>query len=136
MHAHHVPGSFVGLNKMLQAPDEHTTKPEKEHVKNYFSGAAFNDEETAKLIEFTSTPAIAAGYATQSRCGYVLTVQVKKKYLTKSGDGIEADWMAKQAAPYKIVGIQRVENLTSDVVALTEAELREAAKKEEMADFI
>ncbi|WP_225446851.1 DUF4157 domain-containing protein [Streptacidiphilus sp. PB12-B1b] len=127
-------GSFVSLPKILQAPDENATKPEADHVHGYLS--QHRNDETAKLIEFSADAQIAAKFASEARFGYVLTIRIKRKYLAKGATGSEQGWIAKQGAPYEIVAIERSDSTQPGMVRLTEPELREAAAKEEMAEFL
>ncbi|MGW3632573.1 eCIS core domain-containing protein [Streptomyces sp. NPDC005122] len=127
-------GSFVSLPKMVQKPDEHATKPEREHVEGYVS--QHRNEETASLIEFSTDAEIANKFASEARFGYVLTIRIRRKYLAKGATGSEHGWIAKQGAPYDIVGIERKDSLEEGVAPLTENEFREAVKKEEMAEYL
>ncbi|MET8289340.1 DUF4157 domain-containing protein [Streptomyces sp. NPDC051639] len=127
-------GSFVSLPKMVRKPDEHATKPEREHVEGYVS--QHRNEETASLIEFSTDAEIANKFASEARFGYVLTIRIKRKYLAKGATGSEHGWIAKQGAPYDIVGIERKDSLAEGVAPLTENEFREAVKKEEMAEYL
>ncbi|WP_405832756.1 DUF4157 domain-containing protein [Streptomyces sp. NBC_01176] len=127
-------GSFVSLPKMVQKPDEHATKPEREHVEGYVS--QHRNEETASLIEFSTDAEIATKFASEARFGYVLTIRIKRKYLAKGATGSEHGWIAKQGAPYDIVAIERKDSLEEGVAPLTEGEFREAVKKEEMAEYL
>lgn len=127
-------GSFVSLPKILQRPDEDATRPEREHAEGYVSQR--RDEETAKLIEFSTDAGIAARFASESRFGYVLTIRIKRKYLTKGATGSEHGWIARQGAPYDIVAIDRTDTLDKETVPLTEDEFRAAVNREEMAEFL
>ncbi|MFD8423311.1 DUF4157 domain-containing protein [Streptomyces sp. NPDC059466] len=127
-------GSFVSLPKMVRKPDEHATKPEREHVEGYVS--QHRNEETASLIEFSTDAEIASKFASEARFGYVLTIRIQRKYLAKGATGSEHGWIAKQGAPYDIVGIERKDSLEEGVAPLTESEFREAVKKEEMAEYL
>ncbi|MEG3627515.1 eCIS core domain-containing protein [Streptomyces poriticola] len=127
-------GSFVSFPKILQSPDEKATKPDPEHVQGYVS--QHRDDEIAKLIEFSTDPDIAAKFAAEARYGYVLTVRIKRKYLAKGATGAEHGWIARQAAPYDIVAVERRDSLQAGLAPLTESEFRDVVKKEEMADFL
>ncbi|MFG2641562.1 DUF4765 family protein [Streptomyces sp. NPDC048370] len=127
-------GSFVSFQKILKEPDENATKPDREHVDGYLHQT--RNEETAQLIEFTSDPKVATIFASESRFAYVFTIRIKRKYLEK-GSQSEKGWMAKQAAPYEIVAIERSDTTKDDgLTMLTEGEFREAVRKEEMAEFL
>ncbi|HWU10678.1 MAG TPA: DUF4157 domain-containing protein [Streptomyces sp.] len=128
-------GSFISLPKMVKAPDENATRPDPEHVAGYVKQT--RDEETAKLIEFSTDPAIAAQFASEARYGYVLTIRIKRKYLVKGATGAENGWIAKQSAPYDIVGIeQRDSTVQQGLVPLTESEFRDVVRNEETAEFL
>ncbi|MDT0489835.1 eCIS core domain-containing protein [Streptomyces sp. NPDC012600] len=127
-------GSFISLPKMVAAPDENATRPDPEHVQGYVSQA--RDEETAKLIEFSTDPAIAAKFAAEARYGYVLTIRIKRKYLAKGATGSEKGWIAKQSAPYDIVGIEQMDSTAPGVTPLTESEFRDVVRREETAEFL
>ncbi|MBG0855018.1 DUF4157 domain-containing protein [Streptomyces spinoverrucosus] len=127
-------GSFVSFPKILQKPDENTTRPDPEHVQGYVS--QHRDDEIAKLIEFSTDPGIATKFASESRYGYVLTIRIKRKYLAKGSSGSERGWIAKQDAPYDIVAVERKESMKEELVPLTENELRDVIKNEEMAEYL
>lgn len=129
-------GSFVSFQKMLQQPDEHATKPDAEHVHGYTS--QHRNPDTASLIEFSTDPAIAQQFASEARFGYVITIQIKRKYLAKGATGGEKGWIAKQGAPYKIIRVEQRDSTAADtgLVPLTEDQFRQAIQKEEMAEFL
>ncbi|WP_216587383.1 eCIS core domain-containing protein [Streptomyces brasiliscabiei] len=127
-------GSFVSLSKMTAKPDEESTKPDPEHVRGYVN-QELNDD-VAKLIEFSTKSHIATGFASEASFGIVLTIKVKRKYLAKGATGSESGWIARQGAPYDIVGIERKERGVEKLTPLTEGEFREVVKKEEMAEFL
>ena len=128
-------GSFVGLPKMLQEPDEHATRPDVDDVTGYVNQDR-EREGTASLIEFSTDGKIAEKFASESRFGYILTIKIKKKYLAKGASGAENGWITKQGAPYEIVRVEQKDTIDGNVILLTEEELREAAKKEEMAEYL
>ncbi|MEV7322555.1 DUF4157 domain-containing protein [Streptomyces sp. NPDC093970] len=127
-------GSFISLPKMLREPDENATKPDPEHVKGYVNQT--RNDDTAKLIEFSTDSKIAAQFASESRFGYVLTIRIKRKYLAKGATGGENGWIAKQGAPYEIVAVDQRDSTREGISPLTEEELRAVVKKEEMAEFL
>ncbi|RAJ47920.1 uncharacterized protein DUF4157 [Streptomyces sp. PsTaAH-130] len=127
-------GSFVSFPKIMRAPDENAARPDDEHVRGYVS--QHRDDEIAKLIEFSTDPEIATKFASEARWGYVLTIRIKRKYLAKGATGGERGWIAQQGAPYDIVAVERRDSLEPGLVPLTEAELRDAVRNEEMAEFL
>ncbi|WEH13449.1 DUF4157 domain-containing protein [Streptomyces sp. VNUA24] len=127
--------SFVSFSKMLQVPDENATAPDPEHIHSYTSGHRTDD--SAKLVEFSSNPAIASIFGSEARFGYVITVKIKRKYLGKGSSGSEKGWIAQQGAPFSIVAVEEKDSVKGgDAVPLTDAEFREVVKKEEMAEFL
>ncbi|AKT38225.1 uncharacterized protein CMC5_023680 [Chondromyces crocatus] len=52
-----------------------------------------------ELIEFTTDPAVARRFGTG---GYVITVKIQKKYLTK-GSVSEGGWICRKHAPFTVV---------------------------------
>ncbi|WP_234365443.1 DUF4157 domain-containing protein [Streptomyces sp. RTd22] len=128
-------GSFVGLSKMLQEPDEHATRPDKDDVTGYVNQNV-EREGTSSLIEFSTDGKIAEKFASESKFGYILTIKIKKKYLAKGATGAENGWITKQGAPYEIVHVEKKNTIEGNIIPLTEEELREAAKKEEMAEYL
>ncbi|MEU1089460.1 DUF4157 domain-containing protein [Streptomyces sp. NPDC005892] len=127
-------GSFISLPKMTAKPDEDATKPDPEHVRGYVNQE--RNDEVAKLIEFSTKTRIATGFATEASFGIVLTIKIKRKFLAKGAPGAESGWIARQGAPYDIVGIERKDSGVEKLVPLTEGEFREVVKKEEMAEFL
>ncbi|MDX3517697.1 DUF4157 domain-containing protein [Streptomyces scabiei] len=127
--------SFVSFSKMLQVTDENATAPDPEHIHSYTSG--HRNDDSAKLVEFSSNPAIASIFGSEARFGYVLTVKIKRKYLGKGSSGSEKGWIAQQGAPFSIVAVEEKDSVKGgDAVPLTDAEFREVVKKEEMAEFL
>ncbi|GAQ60574.1 eCIS core domain-containing protein [Streptomyces scabiei] len=127
--------SFVSFSKMLQAPDESATAPDPDHIHSYTSG--HRNDDSAKLVEFSSNPAIASVFGSEARFGYVITVKIKRKYLGKGSSGSEKGWIAQQGAPFSIVAVEQKDSVKGgDAVPLTDAEFREVVKKEEMAEFL
>jgi hypothetical protein len=127
--------SFVSFSKMLQVTDENATAPDPEHIHSYTSGHRTDD--SAKLVEFSSNPAIASIFGSEARFGYVVTVKIKRKYLGKGSSGSEKGWIAQQGAPFSIVAVEEKDSVKGgDAVPLTDAEFREVVKKEEMAEFL
>lgn len=127
-------GSFISLSKMVAKPDEDATKPDPEHVQGYVNQA--RNDDVAKLIEFSTKPDIATGFAAEASFGIVLTVRIKRKYLAKGATGNESGWIARQGAPYDIVGIERKDAGVEKLSPLTAEEFRDAVKKEEIAEFL
>ncbi|QFQ98315.1 DUF4157 domain-containing protein [Streptomyces phaeolivaceus] len=128
-------GSFISLSKMTAKPDEDATKPDPEHVRGYVNQDKDNPE-VAKLIEFSTKSHIATGFAGEASFGIVLTIKIKRKFLAKGATGNESGWIARQGAPYDIVGIERKDQGVDKLTPLTEGEFREVVKKEEMAEFL
>jgi hypothetical protein len=126
--------SFIGLRHMLQPPDEQAARPEPEHVHGYVS--QHRNDEVARLIEFSTDPQMALKYASEGRYGYVLTIRIKRKHLVKGATGSEHGWIATQGAPYDIVAIERWDGMPSRLSLLTEQELRDAVRHEELAEFL
>ena len=127
-------GSFVSFAKMTQEPDEHATRPDREHAEGYVNQR--RDEHTSKLIEFTSDDRLAAIFAAEARFSYVFTVQIKRKYLTKGSHG-EKGWMAKQSAPFKISRVERKDSTKEGgAVPLSDAEFHDAVEKERIAELL
>ncbi|KUN81111.1 hypothetical protein AQJ66_24405 [Streptomyces bungoensis] len=127
-------GSFISLSKMTAKPDEDATKPDPEHVRGYVNQE--RNDDVAKLIEFSTKSDIATGFAAEASFGIVLTIKIKRKYLAKGATGSESGWIARQGAPYDIVGIERKDRGVEKLAPLTEGEFREVVKKEEMAEFL
>ncbi|MFF7363451.1 DUF4157 domain-containing protein [Streptomyces sp. NPDC008125] len=127
-------GSFISLSKMTAKPDEDATKPDPEHVQGYVNQA--RNDDVAKLIEFSTKSSIATGFAAEASFGIVLTIKIKRKYLAKGATGSESGWIARQGAPYDIVGIERKDQGVEELAPLTEGEFREVVKKEEMAELL
>ncbi|GAA4783364.1 DUF4157 domain-containing protein [Streptomyces ziwulingensis] len=128
-------GSFVDLAHMLQAPAENATKPDPEHVKQYVNSN--RNEDTAKLIEFSTDSAIARLFAQESRIGYAVTIRIKRKYLAKGATGAENGWIAQQGAPYEIVAVEKRDSVSGgEWTPMDEGMLRAAARNEEMAKYV
>ena len=127
-------GSFISLSKMTAKPDEDATKPDPEHVRGYVNQE--RNDDVAKLIEFSTKPDIATGFASEASFGIVLTIKIKRKFLAKGATGSERGWITRQGAPYDIVGIERKDQGVEKLAPLTEGEFREVVKKEEMAEFL
>ncbi|MGW2279944.1 eCIS core domain-containing protein [Streptomyces sp. NPDC001770] len=127
-------GSFISLSKMTAKPDEDATRPDPEHVRGYVNQE--RNDDVAKLIEFSTKSSIATGFAAEASFGIVLTIKIKRKFLAKGATGSESGWIARQGAPYDIVGIERKDQGVEKLAPLTEGEFREVVKKEEMAEFL
>lgn len=127
-------GSFISLPKMVKAPDPNATRPDSEHVEGYKHQT--RNDDTAKLIEFSTDPAIAKQFASEARYGYMLTIRIKRKYLMKGATGAEKGWIAQQGAPYDIVGIEQRDATVQGVVPLTASEFRDVVAREEIAEFL
>ena len=126
-------GSFISFSKMLQKADASAGKPAREHAEGYVNQT--RDDETAKLVEFSTDPTIAKVFSEEARFAYLLTVRIKRKYLIKGSFG-EKGWIAKQSAPFEIVAVRRTDRHTQGVTMLTEEEFRAAVEKEKMAEFL
>ena len=126
-------GSFISFSKMLQEADAHAGRPEREHAEGYVKQT--RNDETAKLVEFSTDPAVAKVFSEEARLAYLVTVRIKKKYLVKGSSG-EKGWIAKQSAPFEIVAVRRTDRITKDVSMLTEDEFQTVVKNEKMAEFL
>jgi hypothetical protein len=135
-------GSFISFQKMLVKADEQQqsgiTRPEKAHADDYV--AQRPTAEAAKLVEFSTKTNIADTFAGEARYGYVFTIRIKRKYLTRGSSGSESGWIADQNAPFDIIKIERGDRLATDAskkrVTLTEDEFRGAVEKEEIAEYL
>jgi hypothetical protein len=135
-------GSFISFEKMLAKPDEQAqstvTRPAEAHADDYVGQR--RTAEAAKLIEFSTKANIADLFAGEARYGYVFTIRIKRKYLTKGSSGSESGWIADQDAAFDIVRIERIDRMEKDAsqkrVTLTEDQFREAVRKEQVAEYL
>ena len=56
-----------------------------------------------ELIEFTTDADVATRFATG---GYLVLVQIQKKYLTRSGNS-SGGWICRKDAPFKLLGVEK-----------------------------
>lgn len=128
-----IQGSHIGLVNMhpgglkLEATPE---RPSEEEVRAYVNQV--RTELSDGLIEFTTSEAIAKMFASESLLGYVLTIEIQKKFLTK-GSVSESGWIAKQCAPYSIVGAFECYTNNQKWSTITSEAFEAAVKKEEAA---
>jgi hypothetical protein len=131
-------GSFVSFEKMLAKPGEQppptVAAPAKTHADAYVAQAFSADVE--KLIEFSTKTDIAKTFGTEARYGYVFTIRIKRKYLTKGATGSESGWIADQNAPFDIVYIERTDRIEKNTVSLSASEFEQAVEKERIAEYL
>jgi hypothetical protein len=131
-----IKGSYVSLINMH--PDEFKSEATSERPSEKEAEAYVNQCRTSLadgLIEFTTSDLVATVFSQEARFSYVLTIEIQKELLRKGSFG-ESGWIAKQSAPYSIVGVTEYDSISKNRTTISNQEFDAVVQKERNMEMV